>query len=92
MRCTVIHSETCQCPYNFTYMSVLVQCTTYPKSNLLTLNTSQEIKCFRSLQDHSLNIPQFHKANYSVPKYRCFMLNYKPLINGKSIEWIEVKL
>ena len=43
MRCTVIHNETCQYPYNFIYKTVIVEATTYPKIKVLT-SVLQEIE------------------------------------------------
>ena len=62
MKCTIIHNETYQYPYNSIYKSLLVEPTTYPKIKVLTSilfeksNISRKFNCIMSLQDHRMQI------------------------------------
>ena len=62
MRCTIICNKTSQCPYNFIYMSVIVQFTTYPKINVPTLILHKKSNVSGHYKTITLNIPQFPKA------------------------------
>ena len=44
MRCTKSCSKTCRYPYNFIYRTVLVEATTYPKTEVLTSRHLKKMK------------------------------------------------
>ena len=92
MRCAIICNKTHQYPYNFIYKPVIVESITYPKINVLTLVLLQKSNVSGHYKTITLNIPKFISKTRSVPMYRCLMLNYRPLINGKAIKEIEINL
>ena len=50
-----IHNKTHWYPYNFIHKLVIVFIYDISKNQCCNFNTFQEIKCFRSLQDHNIN-------------------------------------
>ena len=57
MRCTIIHNETHQYPYNCIYKSVIVESTTYPKIKVLTLILLKKSNISGHHKTITLNIP-----------------------------------
>ena len=89
MRCTVLSNETCQYPCNFICISVIVQSTTYPKISILTLILFEKSNVSGHYKTITADTPFISKMK-RVPTYRHLMLNYRPLINRKPIEQIEI--